>query len=1117
MNHLRPILWLLPRHIRSSWISLSITGLGVLIAIIAVGLGHVYTQALSESGLQYSIANSDQVSLNIRITTKNRPIAPSDYSRLRTSVEEVIDKDIQFLLRGVHRIGRTQPNITLITDTNDVMSFFGGPAGRPFFLTNFKEHVKLIKGNWPQTSLTPRSGDIYLETVISQNISDLMHFNIGDTVFLMPYKGDSKELISVKIVGLVEPIDKTDEYWMGTPTYFDIQNVNDKPVIPLYIPEEHFLNVLGFNYPNMVGDYEWLILVDTSVLSSGLVDPTQKAIKNLETNINKTFPRSTVLTYLENSHGTGLLSKYQRDRTLAQVPVFLFISLVLVVIFYFLILMTSFLNSSRIQEAALLNSRGIKLFQTVLVQAISYLLVVVLSLITGPIIVLIVARYWLITSIPSVSESLVTASHLSGPMFLWMLLSGILSFLILIYCSSSTTNRNLTESIQNRARPPTKPFVQKYYIDVLAVIVFAIIFWQTGLRGGFVRETIAGTGLLVDPSLLLGPCMAFIACGLFLMRLVPYLTRVLSLLSKGIAPAWITYTLMNMSRDPFGYSSITVILMLSTSLGIFGSAFQPTLSKLESEQKLYEIGGDMVLSNISFSRVTQDERLQDISDIPGINDINPISREQIQIVNGANNRSGYILAAEIPNLHESAWFRDDFSRTSTTLQQLLDPLNQSEIEPSDSLYNGIIIPDSADSISVRVYIENIESGRRGYWIKFSARLMDTYGHYRNVELGEIDTNSVSKQEWQSLTAELPSNSTFKPPIILTSIFMTTSPSASIPSGTIYFDELSAKQDTPGFVYKPVNGFNTNDYWATLPHNLNNPDSLSTKTLSTAENSSKLIFSWTETLGQEPRGIFIPSVRYPLPAISGPGFSERDIVHVRSGRELVPLKIMGSTDYFPTLNPSLNAFFIVPIEEYLDYVTRIGRPTTTPDEFWISLDKSSDREFITQSINTHISRFAEIQDREAVVDMALKNPLAGGAWNSLTIFGIIILGTLTLFASATHSFVTAYNLKVDIIVNRTLGLSRLQLVLSVFLEKLVICTVGISTGVILGYFLSRWVLSYLDLTSSGRPAVPPMVFTTDTATTITTILVLVIISFVSVAIASFVSLRHKASDVLRVAD
>ena len=92
MNHLRPILWLLPRHIRSSWISLSITGLGVLIAIIAVGLGHVYTQALSESGLQYAIANSDQVSLNIRITTKNRPIAPSDYARLRTSVEEVIDE-----------------------------------------------------------------------------------------------------------------------------------------------------------------------------------------------------------------------------------------------------------------------------------------------------------------------------------------------------------------------------------------------------------------------------------------------------------------------------------------------------------------------------------------------------------------------------------------------------------------------------------------------------------------------------------------------------------------------------------------------------------------------------------------------------------------------------------------------------------------------------------------------------------------------------------------------------------------------------------------------------------------------------------------------------------------
>jgi ABC-type antimicrobial peptide transport system permease subunit len=225
--------------------------------------------------------------------------------------------------------------------------------------------------------------------------------------------------------------------------------------------------------------------------------------------------------------------------------------------------------------------------------------------------------------------------------------------------------------------------------------------------------------------------------------------------------------------------------------------------------------------------------------------------------------------------------------------------------------------------------------------------------------------------------------------------------------------------------------------------------------------------------------------------------------------------MGSTDYFPTINPRVNSFFIVQIDEYLNYVTRIGRPRNTPNEFWISVSKYADRESIKQSITKEVSYFGKIQDREAAVHMALKNPLAGGAWNSLTILGIIILGTLTLAASATHSVTTAYILKVDTIVNLTLGISRLQLALSLFLEKLVLSTIGISTGVGLGYLLSRWVLSYLDITQTAQPAIPPMVYNSDPVITITTILVLLIISMVSVAISTFISLRHRASDILRV--
>ena len=57
------------------------------------------------------------------------------------------------------------------------------------------------------------------------------------------------------------------------------------------------------------------LFLDTGVLTAGMVKSTQEAITGLETDINKRFPRSLVLSRLES-----ILADFDRNLTHARVP-----------------------------------------------------------------------------------------------------------------------------------------------------------------------------------------------------------------------------------------------------------------------------------------------------------------------------------------------------------------------------------------------------------------------------------------------------------------------------------------------------------------------------------------------------------------------------------------------------------------------------------------------------------------------------------------------------------------------------------------------------------------------------------------------------------------------------
>jgi hypothetical protein len=1110
-------------------VTLTIVFVGVLAAVTLMAVGAIYSRALAEGGLQHAVASTSPTILDVRLTVQNRPLGPADYASLRSAAEQIIQDHVSFLVRDTQRHGRAAPVLPLVVNTGAEIPFLGGPVGRPFFLTDFEQHARLSDGRWPEGAPFRHEKGVDLEAVVGREAARLMGIEAGSEVYLVPFRDDPSERINIKVVGLTEPIAPDEEYWMGGSYYFfALHDYGDSPVVPFYVTESTFFDGLGRRYPSLVGDYEWFIYTDTSVLTVDLVQPARDALNGLETDINKRFPRSTVLTLLENSRGTGLLATYQRNLALARVPVFLFLSLVVLVTLYFLAVVLGLLAQTRSDEASLLRSRGANLFQVVGLLISGEVIAGLIATGLGPFLAVVLARQFVLKTIDPLGGGESFSVGLSPDMFIWGAVGGLLSIAVLFVSSLGPARLGILEFLRARARPPNVTFLHRYYLDVLLLAILGLLLWQIQGRGGFLGRAVAGTSLELDITLLLGPALILLAAAFLMLRILSPVMSFLAWLANLFAPSWAAFALTRMSRDPLSHGSLAVIIMLAAALGVFGSAFQSTLSRSQQEQALYRVGGEVVVTGFSAAESQRAARLREITDIPGVGSISPIYRGTVRPLDGAAGGSTSLLAIESVTLHEASWFRDDFSPNADDLSELLVPLRSASYRlPTLGGYlpSGIPVPENAGGIGLWINADDLQGGVLSQPPALWVRLLDSKGRYRNLGLGQIAISPESPAGWSFLAADLPEQLEFERPISLVSIFISSPSVFRMPPGSIYFDDLTALTPASGplesnilenniLENNTIEEFEESARWVALPQTGDHPDRIEFNRQAARSGRTGLNFSWTDALNADPRGVLVPPGAFPLPAIGGPGFQVGQTVRLGIDRHLVPVVIKGVTDYFPTMRSASPRFILVSLDDYNDYLRRIGGNAERPGEYWVNLDDTADRNGAIAALKSVLPSFARIQDRDLVVDAAERNPLAGGGWNGLTVLSIAALTLAVLLTLGTHAVVSVVNGRVDLTIARALGLSGRQILLAFALERGIVASFGMVTGGLVGYLLSRWVLGLQDSTASGRDIIPPVIFTAQPGIILLTFGCLILASALTVALGVVSARRLRASSILR---
>ena len=1106
MGHLLQLsLWTIRRRFRRAWLLTVVTVLGILTSVILLSSTALYSQALAETGVRHALFSRPPSTTNVQVIAQNRPIAPEDYQELRNVAEGALRQRIGHLVVGQERFGRSQAGMPLTTDPERRSPPLDAPAGRLFFMTGFTDHSRVVAGDWPRAPGTSGPGGADLDVVVGTQVAKSMSLEIGSQVFVTPFRTAPEERMVLNVVGLVEPLDSHDPYWMGLPDQFAPQSYGEELVIPAYVTEGDFFDVVGRRFPTVVGDFGFNVFTDPSRITAGTVDATQASLEGLEADINKVYPRTFVLSRI------GLtLEEYERDLLLARVPMYVYVSLVVILLLYFLALIAVILGRSQADELGLLRARGATVAQVWGVMMLAECALASVAVAVGPPLAWLIVRFLLLPTLGDVGGGPVEIG-LTADAFWAAALGAALSVAVLTVSVAGRARSGVVEAMGSRSRPPSVSLVHRYYLDLAVVLVVGLVWWQFQERDGFVSRSLEVRGLELDPSIVVGPVLALLAAGLLLMRALPLLTRLVFWVAARAGPGWSSMALARLARDPVLPSSLAVMLMIAAALGVFGATFQSSLTRSQTDQAQHRIGGEVVLAGPGIAPQIAD----DLSAVPGVQSATRVLRESVNLIAGHSSSPATLIAASPGALSQSSWFREDFSEgTLDELSALIDnpPVGQSG--------NTVEVPLPPGTERIGVWLdptglgEHILQGSISVW----ARLTDSQGGYSNVKLGDFagpdDQDLVG---WRFLEAPLPDRLLqSERQWSLAALYFSTSAFVKVTEGSANLDDFTALG--PGMPQRGMvlESFDDPGNWTPFGVGFGVSDRVELTHGVAGDGDAGLRFSWVEPFVGQQRGIHLPPVSLPLPAIGGAGLVAGQLVQIQHGRSSFPVRVVATADMFPTITNSRLPFLVMDLDGYLSYLEILppGGLDPTPRQVWLSLDPQYDREALAQEITAALPDFVSYTDREAEAARASANPLAGGGWNALTGLGVASIGLAVLTVLLLHSSFSVQAGRLDTAVARALGLSSRQVFLPVTAERWLMAGVAIAIGAAIGYWPGIELVKLLDLANNGGDVVPPLIPSVHVALLASTLCGLVIAVTASVGLGALLARRLNPAEVLR---
>ncbi len=1086
------------RRTVSDWRLQVAAAFGMLLAVALMASGVIYSQALAETALRNTLVNVPEEDLNITFRTfhnLDRPAVEASEryveERIRRPLSPYAGDDVLLIQTSTLFLSGL-PQLDIEDSSR--------PRSSLQAISDLPSHVQIIEGRMP------RSGSGEIEVLIDSPGASALSLSVGDRFQAFRPGSDRGETVTVMVSGIFGPSEPDAHYWdIGTWDRFT--NLERQWIaLPLYTTHQNLLQVLPDSINALLSDFVWLFFMDVPGLRASEVEALQSVLHGITLDLRSNVPNSNWRTQLDE-----VLDRYSSLLLLARVPLFLVVFLVVSVLLYYMFLIAGLIGRVRTSEVAVFRSRGASTLQVGLVILVEGLIMALPAVVAGPFVaqalVLFTGRLFPVASG-------VQGLAVSGLSFSTLALGAVgAAFTVAVFTATvlRSASKGIVSLQSSSARPPEVPFIHRYYIDVVLLVVIGLLWWQLRYRGSFLIQPAPGSPAQIDITLLLGPILGVLAAGLLVLRVVPLVLRTAALIAEPFGRVWIVHALNRVARDPIPSGSLLVLLALAASLGMLGSSILSTLERSQEEQARYQAGADLRVEYELDDQLPGEQNVAGtVSDISGVATAAEVMRLDTRVTTEAFGSPAVLLAVDTDSFSDAAWVRPDILDDS-----LRDKLQRSD--ESNGRSDGIPIP--LDTTAIGIWVQ---AGRVSPGALLIARMQDGTGAYFDMRIGE-----VAGQGWHYIEESIPSirsaNRTYtervlQPPFTLRALWMG-GRRVGAGGGIVFLGQLQAV--TPA---GPVElaSFQSVDGWRPL-EDLSAPGlyTLDISEAVTRAGSPSAAFTWVES-GLTLRGIRPGTTQLLVPALVSRELAhsvgEGEVLLAFVGSTSVPLVVRGTTEFFPTLDPRESPFLVADLDALLDYLYMHGNRLIGGDtEVWVQLDGTVSSTSIAASIEDAGWPVSDVYHASTMVEARTSDPLLTAGWSgllALSFLAVVMAGASSLIL---YTYIDARERLGEFAVLRSLGFSRLQVNGIVWFNLAITFTFGLAAGTLGGQLLGIAVLPLLEVAEDGSRITPPMLLQNNWPAVAFSYLVLGAATLITVAILAWALGKLELQRLLRVVD
>ena len=601
---------------RNTWFLLLIMTLGMIVAVMIVCTVPLFANTMNTAGLRQALrAEPDSSEIEIDTTTLGLS------TQVATNVQALFADLVKQDLRGL-----VQPSQFAVLSSN--YSFATTPAHSVQNLLLYgasmqqaASHLGKIQGHLAQ--ITPAQQH-EIEVMMTPDSAKELGLKIGDTFPLHftfttsppnSFQGgfpptSSTQTITAQVAGLFNVDAANASYWHGQ-DFEHVQFRSGKGIVYSYtmlVPNESLLAVAD----GLAEQYHKQAIFTTgqSLSLYYQLDVSHITIDQLNTLINdcsmfqadytnsygylqdgRALP-DPVFPYLSGTQlSSPLLSQPDNPGNLAsflsridvvQIPATVLTIQIILLVLFFVSLMTSLLIESQADAIALLRSRGAsggQIFGSLFIHCITLGLVAFLLGVPLTILATVPLAQHFLPAGEQDALAMITASPWQAaeqiiPYAVGILLVMLLAMVVSLFFAARMDVLALRrESARTRKRPLWQRFNLDIFAGVIAIVGYALSFYLDSVGNLLQGGTQA---LIITPLSIIAPFFLVLGCLLLLLRVFPLLLRLGAWLAVRGRGAVSMLALAQVSRSPRQSIRMTMLLALSIAFLLFTVVYQST-------------------------------------------------------------------------------------------------------------------------------------------------------------------------------------------------------------------------------------------------------------------------------------------------------------------------------------------------------------------------------------------------------------------------------------------------------------------------------------------------------------------------------------------------------------